>query len=176
MEKKLVFEDSKQGFIHWCGCINKIRIRAAAANAVSKNKAADVPKYWKNEQLTYLKTMKALESLNDSELAFVRVIINKKTPSASLYRLVSVDAMYQKWRKIMFSDRHNRLVPLTKNEIGNAIRNARKEMCMTRKEVAELIGIPANTLKAYEEGKRMLPFNIFYLLYQFLYIRLKYLP
>ena len=176
MEKKLVFEDSKHGFIHWCGCINKIKIRAVAANAVSKDKAPDVPKYWRNEQLTYLKTMKVLESLNDRELAFVRVIRNKKTPSASLYHLVSVDTMYYKWRKIMFSDKHNCLVPLTKNEIGNAIRKARKDMCLTRVEVAALIGIPANTLKAYEEGRRMLPFNIFYLLYQFLDISLKYLP
>ena len=37
---------------------------------------------------------------------------------------------------------------------------------MNRAQVAEVIGIQADTLRFYEEGKRTLPFDIFYKLSQ----------
>ena len=44
-------------------------------------------------------------------------------------------------------------------------------LCLLRAQVSGVIGIGDETLKAYEDGKRTLPFNVFYKLIQFLSIK-----
>lgn len=60
----------------------------------------------------------------------------------------------------------NQLEEITNEEVGAAIKKAREYKCRSRKEVAELIGISQDTLKAYETGKRTLPFDVCYKLIQ----------
>ena len=51
-------------------------------------------------------------------------------------------------------------------ELGNLIFKARLYDGRSRIEVAEIIGISPNTLKMYEEGKRMVPANVLLMLNQ----------
>lgn len=175
VKKDFVFPDNIGGFIKWCNSLNKIKIDFRIANAVEKDKAADIPRYWKRNQQTYLKSMKVYETFTDMEKGYVKCIKRHHIPSTELCLLANPYRMYEKWRKIMFKDNNNCLESISKDKVGEAIKEARKMACLTRIEVASLIGIPANTLKAYEDGRSMIPFDTFYLLYQFLDISLKYL-
>jgi len=58
----------------------------------------------------------------------------------------------------------SRLKRVSNEEIGKAIKEAREFSCIGRKEMAELIGISENTYKCYEEGRRSIPFRVYYLL------------
>jgi len=62
----------------------------------------------------------------------------------------------------------NRLKRITNEEIGRAIKESREFACIGRKEMSELIGISENTYKCYEEGRRSIPYKVFYLLQQML--------
>lgn len=56
--------------------------------------------------------------------------------------------------------------------MGKALRKAREDLCLPRAQVARVIGVSAETLKAYENGKRILPFDVFYKSIHFLSFRI----
>lgn len=78
--------------------------------------------------------------------------------------------LIEKWLPIECPNKESRIVRISNDEIGAAIKEARKFSCYTRREVAELVGISENTYKCYEDGKRSTPFRIFYMLKQILNI------
>lgn len=57
-------------------------------------------------------------------------------------------------------------------QLALPLKKSRENRCMTRVEVAELINVAPETLKAYENGERSVPFPIFYKLSQFLNIKI----
>ena len=65
-----------------------------------------------------------------------------------------------------FPGRKYQLKTITKEQISEKIKFLRINSGYTRKQVADITGISEPTLKAYENGKRMLRFDVAYLLAQ----------
>lgn len=75
--------------------------------------------------------------------------------------------MYNLWVEVRFSNKNILVIKdYTNEELGTLIFNAREYDGRTRIEVADIIGISPNTLKMYEEGKRMIPSNVMLMLNQ----------
>ena len=87
-------------------------------------------------------------------------------------RNLKTDDLYAKWEKIVIGAGYNFAVGIDDETIGNAIKTARELQCLSRKTVAKILEINPETLKNYENGRRSLPFSVYYKLIQFLNIRL----
>ena len=66
------------------------------------------------------------------------------------------------------------LQEISSEEVGKAIVMAREEACHKRRQLAEVLGISYNALRLYEEGKRTLPFDVFFKMSQCLDINSAY--
>lgn len=58
------------------------------------------------------------------------------------------------------------LKTISKEEIGSKIKSLRINKGYTRKQVADITGISDATIKAYENGERMLRLDVAYMLIQ----------
>ena len=74
--------------------------------------------------------------------------------------------IFDNWQEICFPGRQYQLKTITKEQIGEKIKALRIRSGYTRKKVADIIEISEPTLKAYENGDRMLRFDVAYLLTQ----------
>ena len=75
--------------------------------------------------------------------------------------------MFDIWLDVRFSN--NKIINIkdySSDELGKLIYESRLYDGRTRIEVAEIIRISPNTLKMYEEEKRMIPANVFLMLNQ----------
>ena len=72
--------------------------------------------------------------------------------------------IFENWQEIFFPGRKYQLKTITKEQIGEKIKAIRISNGYTRKQVADIIRISEATLKAYENGDRMLQFDVAYLL------------
>lgn len=74
--------------------------------------------------------------------------------------------MYERWLEVVANFKLNKVKEITNKEVGNAIKDAREYRGLNRAQVAGVIGIGQDTLKCYEEGRRTLPFDVYYKLIQ----------
>lgn len=109
-----------------------------------------------------------MSTLCKEEDDFINVLRKHKTPTQK----EGFNSLYKRWEDIVIGSKHVSIVDIAPEEIGTVIKEAREFSCRTRKQVAEIIGISPNTLKMYETGKLMLPFDIYYKLKQFLEIHI----
>ena len=79
---------------------------------------------------------------------------------------IAFGIIFENWQEICFPGRKYQLKTITKEQIGEKIKALRKNSGYTRKQVADITGISVPTLKAYENGDRMLRFDVVYLLAQ----------
>lgn len=175
MRKEFVFEHTMRGFYQWCRSISEIKRKMAEVIASEKIRGNDVPNFWGNIKSTYIKTKQIISLFNEAQKGYLQCYINHTLPTRDLYELANPFQMYDIWADIMFKDRGATIRPISKEEIGEAIKKARLFQNRTLVSAAKLCRISPNTLKAYESGKRMLPFDVFYKLNQFLDIKIKYL-
>lgn len=117
---------------------------------------------WYKDYLIYIKLLK------DNERAFVEAVIRHHIPEIR----GGGHSAYEKWRLgIVNSDKYSPK-EISNEEVGKAITEAREFRCLSRTQVAGILGISYNTLKMYETGKRTLPFDVYYKLIQFLDIKI----
>lgn len=74
--------------------------------------------------------------------------------------------MYERWLEVVANFKLNSLKEITNKEVGTAIKKARETRCINRAQLTGVLGIGVDTLKCYEEGRRKLPFEIYYKLIQ----------
>lgn len=79
---------------------------------------------------------------------------------------IAFGIIFENWQEICFPGRKYQLKTITKEQIGEKIKSLRISSGYTRKQVADITGISEPTLKAYENGDRMLRFDVAYLLAQ----------
>ena len=95
-------------------------------------------------------------TLSKEEINFIDVLRKHKTPKQK----VNFNSLYKRWEDIIIGSGHVSAVDIKLEEVGVAIKEAREFSCRTRKQVVEIIDISPNTLKMYEFGKRIVPFNV----------------
>ncbi len=79
---------------------------------------------------------------------------------------IAFGIILENWQEICFPGRKYQLKTITKEQIGEKIKALRISCGYTRKQVADITGICEATLKAYENGDRMLRLDVAYLLAQ----------
>lgn len=73
---------------------------------------------------------------------------------------------FHNWQEICFPWRHHPVSTITKEQIGTRIKAIREQHGYTRRFIADVIGISEATLKAYENGDRLLRLDVAYQLAQ----------
>ncbi|MDY5669102.1 MAG: helix-turn-helix transcriptional regulator [Bacilli bacterium] len=124
-----------------------------------------------NEEYTeanwwYVNYLEFMKGLTEKQKEYIRTKEKGHIPEYNSYIGEDIDIIYSRWLEIVAGFKLNRLESITNEEVGEAIKRARLFKCMNRAQVAEVIGIKADNLRFYEEGKRTLPFDIFYKLNQ----------
>ncbi|MCQ2797351.1 MAG: helix-turn-helix domain-containing protein [Bacilli bacterium] len=102
--------------------------------------------------------------LNEKELFVFENFLTRHhvVPYSMGFNQFDYQKMCDLWIEVRFSNtRILTIKEYTAKELGKLIKDAREYDGRTRIEVAEIIGISPNTLKMCEEGKRMIPADVF---------------
>ena len=166
--KHYVFGDTVKGFIDYLRC--KWRLTADINNyEYSRN-----PEYKQNRYEDYREAKERYEQfkefrkvLFDNELATIDAVMKHEE-----FDDVLLHTIFDKWHFFMFVIGKGFLKEISNEQVGKAIVEARIEACYNWRQLAEILGISYNALRLYEEGKRTLPFDVFYKMKQFLEIRI----
>ena len=95
-----------------------------------------------------------------------RIMKNKAIRFTVKEERIAFDVIFENWQEICFPGRRYQLKTITKEQIGEKIRALRIKNGYTRKHVADIIGISEATIRAYENGDRMLRLDVAYQLVQ----------
>ncbi|MBP5288945.1 MAG: helix-turn-helix transcriptional regulator [Clostridia bacterium] len=95
-----------------------------------------------------------------------KIMKNKAIQFSSKEERIAFSVIFENWKEICFPGKKYQLKTITKEQIGEKIKALRINNGYTRKQVADITGISEATLKAYENGDRMLRFEVAYLLAQ----------
>lgn len=111
-----------------------------------------------------------MKELTPEQKEFIKINENGHIPPYSLLTGFDIHFIYEKWLEIVGDSRLNKLEEITNEEVGKVLKEQRELLCLSRLQVAGVVGISTETLKAYENGTRTLPFGIYYKLVQFMNI------
>ena len=164
--KYFIFRKDQNGFQDWIKSIKRFRWAIRTHQAGAKN-----DKEYTKANLWYVNYLAFMKELNPAQKEFIKIKENGHIPPYSLVTGFDIKFMYEKWLEIVANSKLNQLAEITNEEVGKALRKARETLCLSRAQVAGVIGVSAETFKAYENGKRTLPFDVFYKLIQFLSFR-----
>ncbi len=123
----------------------------------------------KNQLDEYRIILEYKSKLNDKQLLIFDKYLTRHhvVPNDLHFSQFDYREMYNLWVEVRFSNKNILVIKdYTNEELGTLIFNAREYDGRTRIEVADIIGISPNTLKMYEEGKRMIPSNVMLMLNQ----------
>lgn len=118
--------------------------------------------------LWYINYLDYIKKLNENERKWIKEQENRHIPEYSLSCKVDVNRLFGLWLEVVGNFKLNQLSEITNKEVGDALRYARDVACLTRVQVAKVVGLRVETLKAYENGERTMPFDVYYKLIQFL--------
>ena len=160
--KNFIFRKDRNGFHDWIASINKMRMYISAHK---KGETWIDHKEYTEANWWYVNYLEYMRGLSEEQKEFIKI---KKghIPPWNLCNGFDVDFMYKRWLEVVASFKFNHLEEITNEEVGAAIKKARETKCMNRAQAAGILGIGVDTLKCYEEGRRKLPFEIYYKLIQ----------
>ena len=95
-----------------------------------------------------------------------RIMKNKAVRFSEKEERIAFSIIFENWKEICFPEKICQLKTITKEQVGEKIKALRIHNGYTRKQVADIVGINEATLKAYENGDRMLRLDVVYLLTQ----------
>ena len=165
--KYFIFRKDVNGFQDWIKSVKRFRWAIRTHQAGAKN-----DKEYTEANLWYVNYLVFMKELNPAQKEFVKIKENGHIPPYSLVTGFDINFIYEKWLEMVANSKLNQLVEITNEDVGKALRKAREDLCLSRAHVAGVVGISAETLKSYENGKRTLPFVVFYKLIQFLSFRI----
>ena len=163
--KYYIFRKDENGFHDWINSIRQFRFVIRLHNAGAKN-----DEEYREANLWYVNYLAYMKELSSDQKEFIKIKENGHIPPYSLLTGFDVRFIYEKWLEIVGNSRLNQLEEITNEEVGKVLKEQRELLCLSRAQVAGVIGISTETLKAYENGTRTLPFDIYYKLVQFMKI------
>ena len=156
--KRFIFRKDWNGFMDWMKSINRMRwtITQYKKGAKLEDGVYTEANWWYTNYLEYMK------GLSENEKEWIRAHEKHHMPDYA----VDNKSLFNRWLDIVGNFKLNQLHEITNKEVGDAIRTAREYRSLNRVQVAKIIGINQDTLKAYENGSRTLPFDVYYKLVQ----------
>lgn len=161
--KNFIFRKDWHGFEDWIKSINKMRYLISAHK---KGITTYTDEEYTEANWWYVNYLEFMKGLTEEQKEYVRTKEKGHIPEYGKATGKDIDRIYERWLEVVADFKLNRLENITNKVVGEAIKRARLFKCMNRAQVAEVIGIKADTLRFYEEGKRTLPFNVYYKLIQ----------
>ena len=161
--KNFIFRKDWNGFMDWIRSINTMRMYITAHKKGAgwlNHKEYTEANWW------YVNYLEYMSGLSEEQKEFIRTKEKGHVPPYNCCTGKDIDFMYKRWLEVVASFKFNHLEEITNEEVGSAIKKAREFKCMNRAQVAGVLGIGVDTLKCYEEGRRKLPFEIYYKLIQ----------
>ena len=166
--KHFIWRVSFDGFQDWIHSIHDLRIeiskRIYCRDEEDREKVRQAD-YWYHIYLEYMKLC------DEKEKAYIKAIENHHIPE--WHDHVDTKKLYYRWLLFVGNNSHNKLDEISNENVGQAIKTAREDKGVTRKKLADILGIRPETLKAYENGSRTLTFATYFKLIQILSIALK---
>lgn len=165
MKKRYFFRMCVTDFYKWCRLIPRCQF-------IVKNYKYVSPEIRKSNKINYeeseliINQYKVLSaSLKADQLVLLNnyYITHKVPPMDKQFHLSEI---YNNWLEVIFPNGETRLKKLDRKKVGEFIKKTRIESGYNKEEVAGLIGITPATLRAYEEGKVLVPLDILFLLKQ----------
>ena len=161
--KNFIFRKDWHGFEDWTKSINKIRYLISAQK---KGITTYTDEEYTEANWWYVNYLEFMRGLTEEQKEYIHTKEKGHIPEYGKTTGKDIDQIYARWLEVVANFKLNKLKSITNKEVGEAIKRSRLFKCMNRAQVAEVIGIQADTLRFYEEGKRTLPFDIFYKLSQ----------
>ena len=163
--KNFIFRKDWHGFDDWIKSINRMRMYITAhknGHTWIDHEEYTEANWWYVNYLEYMK------GLTEEQKEFIRTKEKGHIPEWDFSRGKEITFMYERWLEVVANFKLNSLKEITNKEVGTAIKKARETRCINRAQLAGVLGIGVDTLKCYEEGRRKLPFEIYYKLVQIL--------
>ena len=161
--KNFIFRKDWHGFEDWTKSINKMRYLISAHK---KGITSYTDEEYTEANWWYVNYLEFMKGLTEEQKEFIHTKEKGQIPEYGKTTGEDINRIFERWLEVVANFKLNRLKSITNKEVGEAIKRARLFKCMNRAQVAEVIGIKANTLRFYEEGKRTLPFDVYYKLIQ----------
>lgn len=161
--KYFIFRKDENGFHDWIKSVKQFRGAIRTHQAGAKN-----DEEYREANLWYVNYLSYMKSLSEEQKEFVKYKENGHIPPWTLLNGFEIHDLYEKWLEIVGNSRLNQLEEITNEEVGKVLKEQRELLCLSRVQVAGVVGISPETLKAYESGIRTLPFDIYYKLVQFM--------
>lgn len=163
---RFIFRPTTADFRKWCReyvgyAFDITRIYEQGSGIVAKDDYLEAKKICRQ----YKVLVASLES-NKRTLFENKIMKNKAVQFSDKEERTAFLNIFDNWQEICFPERKYKLKTITKEEVGNRIKQLREEAGLTRTTVADILGISEATLKAYENGQRMLRLDVAYLLAQ----------
>ena len=167
--KHYVFGDTVKGFVDYLRSIWKMKTDIKNYE-YSRNEEYKQYRYedYREAKTRYEQFKDFRKVLFKNELETIEAVMKHEEYDDELLR-----SIYDKWHFFMFVVGKGFLEVISNEIVGEAIVKAREEACYNRRQLAEILGISYNALRLYEEGKRTLPFDVFYKMSQCLEIEIK---
>lgn len=169
MMKKCIFRKNIFGFGEWCNYVRTIMNYASNYNSCSGYQKSQYYNDHRNQLDEYKIILEYKSKLNEKQLIVFDKYLTRHhvVPNNLHFSQFDYREMYNLWVDVRFLNKNILVIKdYSSEELGALIFNAREYDGRTRIEVADIIGISSNTLKMYEEGKRMIPSNVLLMLNQ----------
>ena len=163
--KNFIFRKDWHGFEDWIRSINKMRMYISAHN---KGQTWINHEEYTEANWWYVNYLEYMKGLTEEQKEFIRTKEKGHIPEWDFSRGKEITFMYERWLEVVANFKLNFLKEITNKEVGTAIKKARETRCINRAQLAGVLGIGVDTLKCYEEGRRKLPFEVYYKLVQIL--------
>ena len=166
--KHFIWRVSFDGFQDWIHSIPDLRMeinRISRYRDEEDHEKLTQANYWYHLYLEYMKLC------DEKEKAYIKAIENHHIPE--WHDHVDTKKLYYRWLLFVGNNSHNKLDEISNEEVGQAIKTAREDKGITRKKLADILGIRPETLKAYENGSRTLTFATYFKLIQIISIAVK---
>lgn len=167
--KKCIFRKNIFGFGEWCDYVRPIMNQVNSYNSCLSETKAEYYSLYENQLNEYKIIIEYKKKLNEKQLMVFDKYLTRHhiVPNEIKFSRTDYLEMFDIWLDVRFSN--NKIINIkdySSDELGKLIFESRLYDGRNRIEVAEIIGISPNTLKMYEEGKRMIPANVFLMLNQ----------
>lgn len=167
--KHYVFGDTVKGFIDYLRSIWRMKVDI---KNYEHSRNAEYKQYryedYREAKTKYEQFKSFRKVLFDNELATIEAVMKHEE-----YNDVLLQSIYDKWHFFMFVVGKGFLQEISNEEVGKAIVQAREEACYNRRQLADILGISYNAMRLYEEGKRTVPFDVFYKMAQCIELNIK---
>ena len=155
-----LFRPTTADFRKWCK--EYVGLAFSLVKTYKRNPQIIDPEEYKAAQKICRQYKVLLSSLDkyERQLFENRIMKSKAVHFSVKEERIAFSIIFDNWQEICFPGRKYQLKTITKEQIGKKIKAIRIARGYTRKKVADIIGISEATLKAYENGDRMLRFDV----------------